>query len=57
MGAPGPPSLQKFLRENAFWDKLGIPAEPLGPRPWKEVRDYEVIVAALNREEAANMKQ
>lgn len=41
--------------ENRLWEKLGIPAEPLECRSWKEVRDYLTIIEAIDREQSQRM--
>lgn len=43
--------------EKKLWENLGIPATPLRDRPWKEVRDYLIIIAALDREQAAQAQR
>lgn len=48
--------MQKYLMEMTLWKKLGIPGSPLGDRPWKEVRDYFIVINALDREEAQRAK-
>ena len=53
MGTQGPPVLQKFLMEQQMWTRLGQAGTPLSERPHLEVRDYQLIISMLQRDENA----
>jgi hypothetical protein len=42
------PTIKKFWSERAFHERLGIVIDPrpLGERPWREVREYELMFQA-----------
>jgi len=45
------PSLQKFLIENALYERVGLNFETLKLRPLKEVQDYITIINVIANEE------
>ena len=57
MGTRGPEILQRFLLERELWKQLGLTREGIASRPHKEIRDLELIISMIQREEAAQAKR
>ena len=57
MGKTSHPTIVKFWSERAWHEQLGVAVDPrpLADRPWREVREYELIMRA--EAEAHNEKQ
>jgi hypothetical protein len=54
MGAAPPPVLNRFLTEREFWKELGVSTGVrLADMPHLLVRDYELIIGMIRREEQA----
>lgn len=48
MGKSAHPTIAKFWSERAWHEQLGVALDPrpLAERPWREVREYELIMQA-----------
>lgn len=40
----GPASLNDFLLESEFWQRLGLDSEAVARLPWRTYRDYRVYI-------------
>jgi hypothetical protein len=47
-----PPEFERFMQQQEYWKRLGIPAAAsLGDLPVRERQAYDLIIIAIGREE------
>lgn len=48
----GPESLNLFLLESEFWQRLGLNSEAIDRLPWQKYRDYVVYIELFSQRAA-----